>query len=109
MIDIAVINPVSIQSAILLGLVGGFLPEMGEQYKLRKVKKEDYPDHFKSFRYWFWTLVMISFGGILVLIYNLSGSEFNPFLSINVGASAPLIIKKFSSITPDIDPGKVNS
>ena len=90
----------------LFGVLGGFMSEFLGLFKLRHKAPDNLPDCVKSFFYWFTTIGMICCGGGLVCAYIYSDVQVNAILSINLGASAPLIIGTFGSQTPKLSPGK---
>ena len=51
---------------------------------------------------------MIAVGGLLVWIYESTGTDLNLFLALNIGASAPLIIEGLVGQAPPVDPGSVD-
>jgi hypothetical protein len=51
------------------------------------------PLHYKQFPFWALRLLMAAIGGLLAIA---AGIDNNPMMSMYVGASAPLIIQKFS-------------
>ena len=59
---------------------------------------------------WYWTvtILMIVSGGVLVVIYIRSSIAVAPFLAVNIGASAPLILGTLVAQAPAIPPGNVN-
>jgi hypothetical protein len=92
----------------LYGLLGGLLSEVLGLFRLRQQKVETLPDWLKSWFYWATTVLMITAGGLLVVIYLRSGISVQPILAVNVGASAPLLIGTVLGQAPSIPPGKVN-
>lgn len=65
------------------------------------------PD-FHDWLYWLPYILYPLGGGFLVFVYELSGVKFNPVLAINVGVSAPAILRSFASSPPlnrPTDPG----
>jgi hypothetical protein len=47
-------------------------------------------------------------GGGLAYTYHASGTILSPILALNIGASAPLILKNFASVIPPIGSRRVN-
>ena len=80
----------------VLGVIGGCLAEVLKWYQLRESPTP--PDYLKSVMYWVITLVMALVGGLLVVIQNVPVSQ--PILAINIGISAPLILKGLAAATP---------
>ena len=88
-----------------MGLLGGAAAESLKWYSVREELYKGVPDYAKSCWYWLVTLVMVVFGGVLVLAYQHSeGVTLNLVLAFNIGASAPLIISQI----PAVNPGNIN-
>jgi len=83
-------------TSFLFGVIGGALGELLKWYTLRE--SANLPVYLRSPFYWVVTLLMILAGGGLVMIQNVAPE--NPFLAINVGLTAPLILKGFASVVP---------
>jgi hypothetical protein len=79
-----------------LGFVGGFLAEALKWYQLRESTTP--PAYLKSALYWIVTLLMALSGGGLAVINN--GGSNSPILALNIGVSAPLILKGLAAVTP---------
>ena len=87
-------------AAFIYAVLGGVVLEAVGFYRVRK---SAFPQWAKTFRYWFWTGVMIAIGGGLAVAYVKSGVALTPILAVNVGAAAPLVIERLggaASITP---------
>ncbi len=82
--------------SFLLGVVGGLLGELLKWYSMRE--SPNLPEYLRSPFYWVVTLLMILAGGGLVIIQGVQPD--NPWLAINVGITAPLILKGFASVVP---------
>lgn len=67
--------------------------------ELYSVPKEQRPD-FRDPLYWLPFLAWPVIGGVLALAYKESQTALSPILAINVGASAPLIIRSMISAAP---------
>lgn len=88
------------------GLFGGLLAEVLGLFKLRRESSEH--AWLRSPFYWAVTALMVLAGGGLVVVYLKSSFDLNPWLALNVGASAPLILGALTSQAPDISVGKVD-
>jgi hypothetical protein len=86
--------------SFLFGVIGGALGELLKWYSLRE--SPNLPAYIRSPFYWIVTVLMMLAGGGLVLIQGVAPE--NPWLAINVGITAPLILKGFASVVP-IQPG----
>ena len=86
-------------SLFLYGSIGGLLVEVAHWYGLRQ--SVNLPEYLKKFSYWLITLVMIAAGGFLATIWDFPPDLANwKLLAVNIGASAPLIIKNLSATVP---------
>ena len=95
--------------AVLIGFAGGALAELAQWFRIRKeLAKTGVPDYSRSYLYWILTFAMIAVGGLLVWIYESTGTDLNLFLALNIGASAPLIIEGLVGQAPPVDPGSVD-
>lgn len=93
---------------LLYGMCGGFFTQLFGLFKLRHEGPENLPDYLVSPFFWIISITMIIVGGLIVIIYLNSGMELNPLLSVNIGASAPLIIERLASQFPAIPPGRID-
>jgi hypothetical protein len=80
----------------LMGVFGGVLGQFLGLFDLRHTAPKDWPFWLKLRSYWLLTGGMILMGGLLVIIHQRSGATFagNAFLALNIGASAPLVMKQ---------------
>ena len=83
-------------ATFLLGVLGGAFGELLKWWNLRE--SNNWPDYAKGLRYWILTGAMILVGGLLAAAYKIDSS--NALLAINVGLSAPLIIKGLAAAVP---------
>ena len=79
------------------GLLGGIGGELPQWYRIRH---EPLPAWAKRPLYWVVTIAMITFGAVLVLMYEDSGAHLTPALAANIGASAPLALSVLSDTAP---------
>lgn len=87
--------------SFLFGVIGGALGELLKWYSMRE--SPNLPAYLKSPFYWVVTVLMMLAGGGLVLIQGVKSDT--PWLAINIGVTAPLILKGFASVVP-IQPPK---
>ena len=90
------------------GAFGGILAEFLKWYSMRETLYKSVPDYGKSLLYWVATAGMIVVGGFFAIVYEIQGTVMSPMLAINIGASAPLILKQVANTTPTIDKGSKN-
>jgi hypothetical protein len=83
-----------------LGVAGGVLAEFLKWYQLRE--SPNLPEYAKKPLYLILTAGMVLVGGALAVLYGVDAS--NPLLPINIGISAPLIVKTMASSVPTAGP-----
>ena len=90
------------------GIAGGVAAEALRWFRIRDELHKGVPDWARSWLYWVVTVVMIAFGGVLVGAYeNSADVRLNELLALNIGASAPLILRSSVSQVP-LDRGPVD-
>ncbi len=96
-------------SSFWLAVIGGFLVnilQLVEYSKLPKTKRPDFKDILFYVPYVAWPVS----GGVLVFSYQASGITLSPILALNIGLSAPLILKAMAETKaikpPETDAGK---
>lgn len=92
----------------LLGLFGGFAINALRLVDLSSVPRNERPATFSDPLYVLQFVLLPLLGGILAYVYNSSGTELTPILAVNIGASAPLILKSFASAIPSIGSQKID-
>jgi hypothetical protein len=88
-------------TVFVLGIAGGALAELLKWYQMRE--SPNLPVYVKSLLYWIITILMILAGGVLALIQGVDATK--PLQALNIGISAPLIIKGLAAATPPAQPG----
>jgi hypothetical protein len=83
-------------TVFLFGIIGGALAEVLKWWQLKESPTP--PAYLKSVYYWVITGIMALVGGVLALAYGVDASK--PVLAINVGVSAPMILKGLASAIP---------
>jgi hypothetical protein len=91
---------------LVIGFAGGFVAELVGIWDHRHTAAADLPDYLKSGFYWGVVVVMSAIGAGLVWLYEDSGIKLAPFLALNIGASAPLILRQLTRSAPDVEPGR---
>lgn len=87
------------------GFAGGFAAEMVALYELRHNVTSELPHYIKSKFYWLISLVMMLIGAGLTCLYGIE--EVQGLLAVNIGASAPLILRTLSKNVPPKEPPKI--
>ena len=85
---------------VFWALVGGTLAEFLTVFDLRDKVANDLPYWFRSGFYWISVAGMVAAGGVIALAYVRSGFALNAILAINVGASAPLLLRQAVAGSP---------
>jgi len=91
---------VSNEAAFVLGLVGGFMLNLVRFAELANIPKIERPPTFSD---WVWVVQFLGMpvaGGILAYAYNADGINLKPILALNIGLSAPVILKAMAAVVP---------
>jgi hypothetical protein len=95
--------------SLLLATIGGFSLNILQLLEYSKLSKTERPD-FKDWLFWLPYIVWPILAYFLAFAYDKSGIKLSPILALNVGLSAPLILKAMIQANPmrpnSIDPGK---
>ena len=86
---------------LLWGFVGGLGSETVVIYDIFHQKPSVFPWWIKSEKYYIIAVIMILLGGLLALAYSKSGATLTPILSIQIGASTPLILRKIRDVSSE--------
>lgn len=89
-----------ITPSVWFALSGGLaikLLEITEVYKLSPAERPDFKDVF----YWIPFLVLPLLGGGLAQVYVSSDIVLSPLLAVNIGVSAPLILRAMVQAAPE--------
>jgi hypothetical protein len=91
--DLGVLEPIA------LGILGGPFSEFIQIFDLRRHKVTDWPYWVRLRSYWILTIGMVVAGAMLVIIHERAGTSFvkNPWLALNIGASAPLLLRQLGA------------
>ena len=93
-------------TVFFVGFCGGFLGDILGLYELRHTDPSNLPRYLTSKFYWGMCAIMASLGGGLAVLYGFK--DVNAILVVNIGASAPLIIKSLAANAPRLQPPKVD-
>lgn len=99
----------SVPMPVVFAFAGALSLKLLELTELQHVRKANRPD-LRDVAYWVPFLILPILGGGLAYAYVSSGMDLKPMLAINVGVSAPLILRAMAQINPisakPIDPGE---
>jgi membrane associated rhomboid family serine protease len=90
------------------GMFGGLAVNVLRLAELSNTPRVERPATFSDPLYVVQFLFLPLLGGGLAYTYHASGTILSPILAVNIGASAPLILKNFASIIPPLGPRKIN-
>jgi hypothetical protein len=95
-----------IRNVFVLGFLGGFVGELISLHSLRTAAPSELPKYLKSKFYWSMAVVMACAGGGLAALYGTD--DVQALLAVNIGASAPLILRSFASSIPPLGKPKID-
>jgi hypothetical protein len=90
------------------GFFGGLAVNVVRLAELANTPPEERPKTFSDPFYVFQLIALPLLGGGLAYTYEADGIVLKPILALNIGASAPLILKNLASALPPIGPRKIN-
>ncbi len=82
------------------GFFGGMAVNVLRLTEIGQLRKVDRPQTFSDWMYCVQFVFLPLLGGFIAHAYNSSGSPLTPILAINVGASAPAILKTMAGAIP---------
>jgi hypothetical protein len=85
--------------AVWFGVSGAFAIKLLELAELHKIPRLERPD-LKDWLYWLPFVIMPFLGGGLTYAYVSSNTALTPMLAINVGVSAPLVLRAMAQVNP---------
>lgn len=90
---------------IISGYFGGLSGELLKLFELRYLPKKKRPPTFSDWMYWAEFVGVPILAAGLVTAYQLSNCELTAIVAVNIGASAPLILKSFvNRVPPGVSP-----
>lgn len=89
----------SISPTIWYAVFGAFSIKLLELAELHKLPKVERPD-LKDWLYWVPFIIMPLIGGGLAHLHVTSDPIITPLLAMNIGISAPLILRTMAQINP---------
>jgi hypothetical protein len=92
----------------IFGFFGGMAVNLLRLLELVPVRRADRPDTFSDPLYVLQFVVLPLLGGGLAYAYTTSGTPLTPILAVNIGASAPLILKNFAAALPPIGARRID-
>ena len=90
----------SLGETFFWGAFGGFGAEALVWFAIRHLRPREYPFWIRAPLYYAIAAVMIGIGGVIALAYARSGTTLNALLAIQIGASAPLVLRKARDLVP---------
>lgn len=94
-------------AAFIYGTLGGVLINVVRLAELASVPRIERPPTFSDPLWVFQFVALPLVGGVLAFTYHQDGAALKPLLAMNIGLSAPLILKTLAAAVPK-DVGKVN-
>ena len=90
---------VQLSPAVWFAFSGALAVKLLELAELHKLPKLERPD-LKDWLYWVPFITMPFLGGGLAYAYVASGTNLSPILAINIGVSAPLVLRAMAQANP---------
>jgi hypothetical protein len=91
----------------LYAFLGGIAVNFISLTELKNISKSQRPETFSDLIYCLWFFGVPLVGGFLAFAYQNSSVSLSPILSINIGASAPLILKSLAAAVPQFGKPKI--
>jgi hypothetical protein len=90
----------SIASPVWFAMAGAFAIKLLEIAELHRITPAERPD-FKDILYWVPFLILPILGGGLAQVYVSSDAILSPLLAVNIGVSAPLMLRAMAQAVPE--------
>ena len=97
----------TIDNAVWFAMGGAFAIKLLELAEMHKLPEFERPD-LKDWVYWLPFLILPLLGGCLAFVYISSNTLLSPILAVNVGISAPLMLRAMAQASP-IEPSVVKT
>ena len=94
-------------AAFVFGTLGGLLINVVRLAELAAIPRIERPPTFSDPLWVFQFFALPIVGGILAFVYQTDGVALKPLLAVNIGVSAPLVLKTLAAAVPR-EPGKVS-
>ena len=91
----------------LYAFLGGIAVNLLSLTELRSIPKPKRPETFSDWIYCLWFFGVPIVGGFLAYVYQNSDVSLTPLLAVNIGASAPLILKSIAAVAPKFGEPKI--
>lgn len=85
-------------TVFLVATLGGALGEVLKWFQLRE--STNLPEYSKSPLYWIVSVLMALAGGVLAWVYGIEPDKL--LLALNIGITAPLILKGLAAAVPNL-------
>ena len=85
-------------SVLFWAIVGGIFLELLHWYRLRTNPK--FPSYIRMKKYWILTGLMIGFGGLIAVLFLISGSKMTPLNAFVLGFSTPALPHELGKFLP---------
>ena len=90
------------------GCLGVLLLNFVYLFELSKISPIDRQVDFKEGLYWADFFGRPIVGGVLAWVYWFGGEEMGPILTMNIGITAPIILKAMAKVAPSEPPARTN-
>ena len=90
------------------GCLGGLLLNLLNLLELHHIPRIERQTDFRDALYWLNFLGRPIIGGVLAWAYWFGGEQLGPIPTMNIGISAPLIIKAMAAAAPENRPERTN-
>ncbi len=95
-------------SVALFSYGGGFALKLLELAEVAQKTKSQRQPTFSDWLFVLLFFLLPGIGCIVAIAYSQSGTPLTPLLTLQIGASAPVIIRSFASVAPRIGEKNVN-